>query len=149
MKHPHLDTIARYFKGCNTADTDLMVSCFTEDIEAYFLTIPAVIGSYEVAKFWCQLHQDMGAIWSIDRGVAHDNDAVVEWTMRLTPAEERKDELWRGTDWFKFDNDRIAEIRQYYNDPGANPESTRNELQDYPYAERGYPLRENLDSRLP
>jgi hypothetical protein len=147
--HPHLQTIARYFKGCNTADTDLMVACFTENVEAYFIAIPPIVGSRKVAKFWCRLHEGMGALWTVDRGIAEGTEAVVEWSMLWTPSKLRKDELWRGTDWFKFENDRIAEIRQYYHAPDINPGPTYNELQGYPYAERGYPSRENLNSRLP
>ena len=78
-----------------------------------------------------------------------ENEAVVEWSMLWTPSELRKDELWRGTDWFKFDNDRISEIRQYYHAPDINPGPTYHELQGYPYADRGYPVKENLGSKLP
>ena len=147
--HPHLQTVGRYFKGCNTADTDLMVSCFAEDIEAYFIAIPPVTGSYKVAKFWCRLHEGMSAVWTVDRGIAQDNEAVVEWSMLWTPSELRKDELWRGTDWFRFEGDRISEIRQYYHAPDINPGPTYHELQGYPYAARGYPVKENIRSKLP
>ena len=147
--HPHLQTVARYFEGCNTADTDLMVSCFAENIEAYFIAIPPIFGDQKVAKFWCRLHEGMGAVWTVDRGIAQEAEAVVEWSMLWTPSKLQKDELRRGTDWFKFDNDRISEIRQYYHAPDLNPGPTYHELQGYPYAERGYPVKENLNFRLP
>jgi hypothetical protein len=146
--HPFIDTIIRYFKGCNTANVDLMVSCFADDVEAYFIDVEPIIGSHRLAKFWCRLHEGMGARWTIDRAVAQGNDAVVEWSMLWTPPETAKEELSRGTDWFIFENGLITEIRQYHHARGLKP-GQNFELLGFPYAKRGYPLEENLDSRLP
>ncbi len=146
--HPHIDTVVRYFKGCNTADIDLMVSCFTDDVEAYFIDVSPIVGSHSLAKFWCQLHEATGARWTVDRGIAQGNEAVIEWSMLWTPSEATSEELSRGTDWFIFENSRISEIRQYYHARNLKP-GQNFELLGFPYTERGYPLRENIDSRLP
>ena len=146
--HPLLDTVVRYFKGCNTADLDLMVSCFTDNVEAYFIDVSPIVGSHDLAKFLCRLHEEIGARFTVDRGIAQGNEAVIEWSVLWTPSNAPKEELSRGTDWFTFENGRIAEIRQYYHARNLKP-GQNHELLGFPYAERGYPLRENLDSRLP
>ena len=138
----HQIDVARYFKGCNTGDIDLMVSCFTDDVEAYFIDVPSIRGSRELAEFWRDLNQTMGARWTVDRGIEQGSQAVV------TPPEMTEELLWRGTDWFIFEGGRIREIRQYHHARTLAADQTY-ELMGYPYAERGYPLRSDLDSKLP
>ncbi len=40
--HPYIDIIQTYYQGCNTADFDLMMSTFTEDVVHYFVDHSAV-----------------------------------------------------------------------------------------------------------
>lgn len=147
-EHPFVETVARYFKGCNTADIDLMLSCFTSDVRAYFVDIPPVSGRENLATFWAEFHNATGARWTVDRGLAHANEAVVEWSMLWTPPEKSAEDMWRGTDWFIFENDLIREIRQYH--PAHSLEPGQDvEFVGFSYAARGYPTKESLDSKLP
>ena len=41
--HPYIETIQRYYQGCNTADFDLMLSTFTTDVVHYFVDHGAVV----------------------------------------------------------------------------------------------------------
>jgi hypothetical protein len=146
--HPFIKTVERYFKGCNTADVSLMLSCFAADVRAYFVGIPPVTGSRDLATFWAEFHKSTGARWTVDRSLAHEREAVVEWSMLWTPPERTVEDLWRGTDWFIFEKNLIREIRQYH--PAHDLQPGRDaELMGFSYAERGYPTKANLDSRLP
>lgn len=146
--HPFIETVERYFKGCNTADTDLMLSCFADDVSAYFLDIPPVSGSNNLATFWAEFHKATGARWTVDRGIATENEAVVEWSMLWTPPETTAEDLWRGTDWFVFKRGLIQEIRQHHPVHDLRPGQDV-ELIGFSYADQGYPTKANLDLRLP
>lgn len=55
-----------------------------------------------------------GARWTIDHYVIQEPEAVVEWTMLVTPSGETNEVLDRGIDWFLFQEDgRIKEIREF------------------------------------
>lgn len=43
--HPYIDTIETYYQGCNTADIELMMSTFCDDVAHYFVDHTAVRGS--------------------------------------------------------------------------------------------------------
>jgi hypothetical protein len=146
--HPFIEIVESYFKGCNTADVSLMLSCFAEDVQAYFVDIPPITGRKDLAAFWAEFHKATGARWTVDRGFAHQNEAVVEWSMLWTPPDRTAEDLWRGTDWFIFEKNLIREIRQYH--PAHNLQPGQDvELMGFSYGERGYPIKETLDSRLP
>jgi hypothetical protein len=112
-KNPFVDSVYRYIRGCNTGDRELLVSTFTEDIRAYFLHRPPVQGRKNLAKFWLGFHHATNARWTVDHTIVQGNEVAVEWSMLWTPAAASREEFARGTDWFVFENGRIAEIRQY------------------------------------
>lgn len=147
MDHPLILVVEKYFHGCNTADADLMIACFTDDVHAYWYDEPALTDSRSLASFWCQLHEATGARWTIDRGVASAGEAVIEWSMLWTPPGYTTEDLWRGTDWFIFRAELICEIRQYHPILGLKPGNDA-EMMNFPYAARGYPTKEKLDDQL-
>ena len=147
--HPLVEVVERYFKGCNTGDVDLMMSCFTDDVHAYFVDpFPDVVGGKNLAHFWRELHNATGARWTVDHAIVQGNEAVVEWTELFTPAHKTSEDLWRGTDWFIFDDGLISEIRQYHPVHDLQPGQS-SELMGFSYSDRGYPTRNTFDSKLP
>jgi ketosteroid isomerase-like protein len=146
---PYVDVLRRYIRGCNTGDLELMMSTFAADIVVYFIEQPPVRGREAVAKFWKDYHETNHARWTVDHVVVQGNEAVMEWSSFDASADQRGEAFQRGVDWFVFDGNRIAEIRQYYDVRGYLPAEAAYELKGFPYRERGYPLPENLDARLP
>ena len=63
------------------------------------------------------------------------NRAVIEWTVRRTGV------LARGTEWYEFEpgTGLITEIRLYLAAP-PTAGASRMELEEFPYAERGYTM---------
>ena len=53
--HPYIETIQRYYAGCNSADVDLMMSTFTEDVVHYFVDHGAVQGATGLASYWSKV----------------------------------------------------------------------------------------------
>ncbi len=135
--HPYIETIKRYYDGCNTADVDLMMSTFTEDVVHYFVDHSAVHGSAGLANYWAKVAPRTQANWTLDHAVVHEPEAVIEWSMRWVPAQTGAPEVLRGSEWYVFRDGLIAEIRSYHNNFFLHDQRNR-ALHDFDYAGRGY-----------
>ena len=135
--HDFIDTIHTYYQGCNTADVELMLSTFTEDVVHYFVDHSAVRGASALANYWAKVAPKTQANWQLDHALVQDSEAVIEWSMAWVPAQTGVRELLRGTEWYVFRQGRIAEIRSYHNTYFLHGRSNR-ELHDFAYADRGY-----------
>ncbi len=135
-ENPNLETIRKYYDGCNRADIEQMMSTFDPNIVHYFVEEPPVHGARQLAEKWAEYSAE-GRIprWTVDHGIAEGNEAVIEWTFVYTrPKRDPPTIVVRGAEWYLFKNGRIVEIRAY--DP---TDLSRAELVDFPYAARGYP----------
>lgn len=141
------ETAVDYFNAVNSGDVAQMVRCFSEDVVAYTTGAPPRIGPHAVAQFVADFTYPLKGRWTIDRCVIQDNQAVLEWSMLILPPGQADEQFYRGIDWLDFDeHGLISQIREFtYSNPGL----AGKELEDFPYAEKGYPTPEDLDSRLP
>lgn len=134
----HLDTIRKYYDGCNRGDIDQMMSTFTPDVVHYFLNTSWLRGAAELANYWTKFqNKDRVTVWTVDHGIAEGDEAVIEWTMKSTFRDGRAPRIERGAEWYVFRNGKIAEIRAYYHQFEDHHIS---ELESFPYAQRGYPM---------
>jgi ketosteroid isomerase-like protein len=139
--HRYIDIIKRYYEGCNSADYDLLMSTFTDDIVHYFVDHGAVHGADGLANYWVKVAPRTKARWTLDHAIVEEPEAVIEWSMKWTPPATGKPELLRGSEWYLFRDDKIAEIRSYHNNIHLqNPKNA--ELWDFDYEGRGYTLRD-------
>jgi hypothetical protein len=135
--HPHIETIQAYYRGCNSADIGLMASTLTRDVVHYFVDHAPVRSAEGLASFWSKVGPRTRARWHLDHALVAGDEAVIEWTMHWTPVAADREEVLRGTEWYRFRNGRIAEIRSYHvNWHLRNPANF--ELRDFDYAGRGY-----------
>jgi len=79
---------------------------------------------------------DRRTAWTVDRAMVDGDEAVIEWSMFVTFLDDRPPQRLRGTEWYAFQDGRIAEVRAYYRWIPGEPIS---ELGGFPYAERAYP----------
>lgn len=135
---PNAQIVVAYMHACNTGDIAVLEASFTEDVVAYFIDRAPVRGREVLAAFWAKVHRLTGAHWTCDCVVAEGDRVVVEWTERWTPKGADAAVQSRGVDLFEMREGRIAEIRQFHR-PEALPWTQPFEMQDYPYAARGYP----------
>lgn len=135
-------TIREYFDGCNEANIEKIMGCWTADGVHYF---PAgapqgpFVGARTIAEGWVAAVRKLGSIWTIDRMIvdAARREAVIEWT-HFKP---RQGVYLRGDEWYVFSKDGlISEIRAYYACPPATAEPRSHELGGFAYAALGYPL---------
>lgn len=134
--HPYLETIRRYYEGCNRGDVDLMKSTFAPDVVHYFVNFPPKRGPDELANYWAEFQKHGSATrWTVDHGIVQGSEAVVEWSMVTTGPDTTGQHVLRGTEWYIFRDGRIAEIRAYYHFAHG---MGRSELAGFPYDSRGY-----------
>ena len=55
--HNFIDLINRYYDGCNTADIDLMMSTFTDDVVHYFVDHSKVVGAHGLSNYWAKVER--------------------------------------------------------------------------------------------
>ena len=135
--HPFIETILQYYEGCNTADMDLMMSTFTDDVVHYFVDHSAVRGARALANYWAKVGPITKANWVLDHCLVQEPEAVIEWSMRWIPSQTGVAEMLRGSEWYVFEAGLIKEIRSYH----ANyylAAKENHELHGFDYAGRGY-----------
>lgn len=135
--HSYIDTIKRYYQGCNTADVALMCSTFTDDVVHYFVDHSKVEGADALANYWSKVAPKTQANWQLDHAVVQEPECVIEWSMRWVPAATGRAEILRGSEWYIFRAEKIAEIRSYHNNYFLQDPKNR-ELHDFDYVGRGY-----------
>ncbi len=140
--HPFIETIKTYYHGCNTQDVDLMCSTFTDDVVHYFVDHSAVVGAQQLANYWSKVAPKTQANWQLDHALVQDQEAVIEWSMAWTPIGHTHSEVLRGSEWYVFREQKIAEIRSYHNNYYLQHPDNR-ALHDFDYVGRGY--RNELD----
>ena len=93
-------------------------------------------GKEALANLWIKFVTEKGLQWTIDRLVCDGHEVAIEWTHFKT----RVGEHIRGAEWYEFDSaGKITEIRAYYASP-RDVNAPANELEGFPYAEKGFPL---------
>ena len=138
-----MDALIRtYFDGCNAADVDKIMACFTPDAAHYFppgMYEGPFVGARKIAEKWRSAVHNLGSYWTIDRLLVEPSSgqAVMEWTHFKTSAGA----VLRGIEWYEFDDASglIREIRAYYATPQP-AQGDRFELGGFDYAGRGYPM---------
>lgn len=131
-------TVREYFEGCNKASRERLYSVLADDVVHYFpLGVGGPYKSKEaVANLWLGFVREKGSRWTIDRLVSSGNEVAVEWT-HFKP---KVGEVIRGAEWYEFNSDgKIVEIRAYYASP-RNSSRKINELEGFPYAEKGFAI---------
>jgi hypothetical protein len=130
--------IRDYIQACNDGDADRVTACFSSNAVHHFPTVAKWSGASTIGGNFSKRVQALGHLWTVDK-VLVDADrraGVLEWTQFV-----KEGRVLRGVDWFVFEpgSFRIQEIGAY----GAAPiqrDLVRQELQDFDYAGRGYPV---------
>ncbi len=131
-----------YYEGCNEADREKIIRCFTPDAVHYFppgMYEGPFRGAEKIAERWREAVEKFGSYWTIDALLidAKKAEAVIEWSHFKTG----QGTVLRGAEWVVFDKDSglMREIRAYYASPQAT-EFKRLELGGFDYERRGYEL---------
>lgn len=129
-----LDHIRSYYAALNTGDVEQVSAHFTDDAVHYYTRLGPHEGARAIGENARWAVENIDGQWWMEHGIADGDEAVIEWTMtwRSRSGEQR---LNRGTEWFRLEGGRIAEIRAYHHGDDANP---RGDLLGFDFAARGY-----------
>ena len=131
--------IRAYIDACNAADAGAISGCFCAEAVHYFPGMPKWSGAATIGANFAKRVADTGQWWTVDQILtdAERGAAVLEWT-QFDPSCRR---ILRGVDWFEFAPGtlRIREVRPYIA-ARPDPENPRQELHQFDYAGRGYPV---------
>ena len=129
-------TVRAYFDACNAASRERFEAVLAADCVHWFPpgTGGPYVGRDAIVELWTTFVREKGSQWTIDRLVCDGVEVCVEWTHYKPLVGERI----RGSEWYTFDEGgKLDGIWAHYASPrdAARP---ANELDGYPYAERGY-----------
>jgi ketosteroid isomerase-like protein len=129
-----LEHVTRYYEALSRGDADEVASFFTDDATHYYTRLGPHHGRQiaENAKLGVE-HLD--AQWILEHGIDDGNEAVIEWTMVWTDPKSGERRLDRGTEWFRFEDGKICEVRAYHH---SNDKNRSGDLLGFDHAGRGY-----------
>jgi ketosteroid isomerase-like protein len=130
----HLDHIRSYYEALNTGDADLVASHFTDDAVHYYTRLGPHRGR-EIAENAKWGVETVDGQWWMEHGIESGDEAVIEWTMTWRDPKSGEKRLNRGTEWFSFEDGKIAEIRAYHHGDKKNPQG---DLLGFDHAARGH-----------
>ncbi len=123
--------IRAYFAACGQGDAAAIAAHFTDDAVIYDTNVPPVRGSAAIGQFWVRVREKWGgARWQVDAVLAEGERAAIEWTMTGRHPARGERFAVHGAEWYRFEDGRIAEIRQYWTFDPAAPGTG---LVGYPY----------------
>ena len=130
--------IKEYIRTCNGGDAEGIAANFVADAVHYFPTVAKWSGASTIGANFSKRVRALGHFWTVDKVVvdADRHAGVLEWTQF-----DKEGRILRGVDWFVFEaaSFRIQEIRAYGAAP-IQPDLERQELRDFDYVGRGYPM---------
>jgi ketosteroid isomerase-like protein len=134
----NIETVRRYFDGCNSGELETLSSTLAADVVHYFLpsVFAPISGAEHLARHWRKFKQLLNPVWRIDQIIAHDNQVVSEWSCIWTAKGTQRRIMMRGSEWYVMRDGLIAEIRAYL----THDDSGDTELAGFPYRDRGYLL---------
>ena len=135
----HLDHIRSYYEALNTGDADLVASHFTDDAVHYYTRLGPHRGR-EIAENAEWGVENADGQWWIEHGIEQGDEAVIEWTMTWRDPKSGEKRINRGTEWFRLEGGKIAEVRAYHHGDKKNPTG---DLLGFDHAGRGYTTMEN------
>lgn len=126
----HRDRIEAYFAACSSGSADDIASHFTQDAVVFDTNHKPARGADAIGKFWSKVQgRWQGACWYVDTCVEQAEVAAIEWTM--TGHSDERSFTVRGSEHYRFEDGKIAEIRQYWTYDGKRLDTA---LVEFPYA---------------
>jgi len=129
--------VRNYFRACNDGEAKAIAACFSADGVHYFPGIKKWSGATAIGDNLAERVRDFGQCWTVDQVLVDAGRcaATLEWTQF-----DRSGRVVRGVDWIVLEPQtlRIREVRPYL--AAFRADVARQELQDFDYAGRGYPM---------
>ncbi|HET9038737.1 MAG TPA: nuclear transport factor 2 family protein [Gemmatimonadales bacterium] len=134
-----IDHIRSYYEALNTGDPSVVADHFTDDAVHYYTRLGPHEGAQTIGAHTKWAVENIDGQWQIENAIEDGEQAVIEWTMTWRDPKSGKARLDRGTEWFRFRDGRICEVRAYHHGGPKNPSG---DLLGFDHAGRGYTVLE-------
>lgn len=132
-----LDHVRSYYDALNRGDPDEVAAHFTDDATHYYTRLGPHEGARTIGEHTERAVKHLQAHWHIEDAIEDGDRAVIEWTMSWTDPRSGDRRLDRGTEWFEFRDDRIAEVRAYHH---SNEKNRSGDLLGFDHRGRGHTM---------
>jgi ketosteroid isomerase-like protein len=129
-----LEHVRGYYDALSRGDAGEVASFFTDDATHYYTRMRPHHGR-EIAENAELGVKHLDAKWVLEHGIENGEEVVIEWTMLWTDPKSGERRLDRGTEWFRFHEGRICEVRAYFH---SNEKNRSGDLVGFDHAGRGY-----------
>lgn len=137
------ERVRAYYEALNTGVAAAVSAHFTDDAVHYYTRLGPHQGAKAIGDLAALGVSSIDAQWYIENLIEAEDQVAIEWTMtwRDPPSGERR--LDRGTEWFCFRDDKIAEVRAYHHGGRKNPQG---DLLGFDHEGRGYRMLEDWEA---
>jgi hypothetical protein len=130
-----LDHIRGYYDALNTGDPERVASFFCDDAVHYYTRLGPHEGARTIGEHTKWAVENLEGQWFMESGIEQGDEACIEWTMTWRDPKSGELRLDRGTEWFRFSEGKIAEVRAYFH---SGPKNRSGDLIGFDHAGRGY-----------
>ena len=114
------ERVRAYYDDLSGGDAEAVARHFTQDAVHYYTRRAPHLGASQIAGNAVAAVEHLNAVWVLENIVADDEQAAIEWSMAFDHPTKKTRMLDRGTEWFRFRDGLISEVRAYYNDRGGD-----------------------------
>jgi ketosteroid isomerase-like protein len=125
------ERVRAYYDDLSSGDAAAVARHFTEDAIHYYTRRAPHLGAAQIAENAAAAVQFLNALWVLENLVADDEQVAIEWSMLFDHPTKKTRMLDRGTEWFRFRDGLICEVRAYYHERGGD-------LLGFDHAARGH-----------
>ena len=130
-----LDHVRSYYEALNTGDPDRVAEHFTDDAVHYYTRLGPHEGARSIGEHTKLAVDHLEGHWHLENGIDDGEQAVIEWTMTWRDPKSGTRRLDRGTEWFRFREGKICEVRAYHH---SNEKNRSGDLLGFDHAGRGH-----------
>lgn len=130
-----LEHVRAYYDALNTGDAEKVASFFTDDAVHYYTRMGPHAGARTIGEHTRWAVENLQGRWVLENGIDDGEQAVIEWTMSWRDPKSGEPRLDRGTEWFRFRDGKICEVRAYFH---SNEKNRSGDLLGFDHAGRGY-----------
>jgi ketosteroid isomerase-like protein len=134
LRVSNLDHVRSYYEALNTGDPERVNAHFTPDAVHYYTRLGPHRGA-EIGENTRWAVETIEGQWHLEHGIEDGDEAVIEWTMTWRDPKSGERRLNRGTEWFRFRDGLICEVRAYHHGNSKNPQGN---LLGFDHAARGH-----------
>jgi ketosteroid isomerase-like protein len=130
-----LDHVRSYYTALDSGDPDAVAAHFTDDAVHYYTRLGPHAGARTIGEHTRWAVENLEGKWVLENGIDDGEQAVIEWTMTWRDPTTGERRLDRGSEWFRFRDGKICEVRAYHHGNRKNPSG---DLLGFDHAGRGY-----------